>query len=297
MWLLAGGLLLLVAALTIPFVVQQASVASADEICGEEVNLFTLSDNKESEGAFGPAVAEGGEDEVLTELHARRCSDPLLVASHAAAWELIAADEATINQFALDLAADPVAWRSTIDQLEALEAKSVVDFVAVPKGVKTQFMTPDGNGWATVHYGSSGFDGLVIRFTHPSGTVVQLRLECGFQPVWPGEPGEPPAPCPPGETPNDNGVCVVPKSADPADYEYPEAKPPVPQVTTPAETTPPVVDTEVTGGRGVVDTPTNPPGSETGVTAPGAVPTPTTAAPLPPNEGGAAVNDAEVEGW
>jgi len=298
LWLLAGGLLLLVVALTIPFAIQQAVPASAEEeVCSDEVNLFTLSSDKESDGAFGPAVAEGSQDEVLAELHDRRCVDPLLVAAHASAWELISADEAVINQFALDIATDPVAWRSTIEQLEALEAESSIDFVTAPKGVKTQFMTPTADGWATIHYGRSGFDGSVIRFTNPSGTTVQLRLECGFQPVWSGEPPEPPAPCPPGQVPNDNGVCVVPKSSDPADYEYPEGKPPVPEVTTPAETTPPAVETTTTGGRGVVDTPTNPPSSETGVTAPGATPAPTTAEPLPPNEGGDSVNANEVTGW
>lgn len=290
---LAGGLILLLVALSSIFIINKGAVAEASETCGEEVRFFALEEGKESPGAFGPAVAEGSVDEILAELRNRRCQDPALTASHAAAWGMIGESEAEINALSRELAADPAQWRSVIDQLEALEAESSVELMYVPSGVRTQYMAPSEEGWVDVFYGTSGFEGNVIQFTNPNGITVQLRLLCGFQPTWPPTappPVEPPPVnpvCPWDSTlPPDHPDCLKPKSSNPDDYVYPADKPKVPEVTAPAEATPPPVVTEVTGGRGVVDTPTSTPGSESGVTAPGAAPAPTTPPAIPANQGG-----------
>lgn len=280
-WLLAGGILLVLAAL-----LSTTSMVNPFYrlTCGNEIHFFALEEDKESEEAFGPKVVEVDQDPILAELHDRRCQDPALVAAHASAWGLIEMEESVINQYSRALAANPDAWREVILILEDLESESTKAIVDVPAGVPTQYMTLSEDGsWVDVFYGTSGFDGPVIQFTHLSGAVVQLRLLCGFQPVWP--PGLPPPPPPPEEEcpPTE---CLTPKSDDPADWEYADDKPVVPEVTTPAEATPPVVETEAPGGRGVIDTPTNTPGDESGVTAPGADPAPTTAPSLPPNQGG-----------
>lgn len=138
---------------------------------------------------------------------------------------------------------------------------------------------------------------------------IVVRAGCGNpgKDVHPPDPGPKPGPtptptptpsptptptpkptptCPPGQNVNVNGICVEPKSPDPSDYTYPSGKPSVPPVTTPPENSPPPVETEKPGGGGVTDSPTKPPGSESGVTAPGASPAPTTAPSPPPNEGG-----------
>lgn len=86
---------------------------------------------------------------------------------------------------------------------------------------------------------------------------------------------------------------LKPKSSDPKDYKKPGddlkkdsgigTKPLIPIVTTPPESTPPpvVIITQTKNGGSIVDTATNKPGSETGVTAPGVVPTPiSTPAPV-----------------
>lgn len=65
---------------------------------------------------------------------------------------------------------------------------------------------------------------------------------------------------------------LQPKSPNPADYKYPAGKPVVPLVVVPAEVVPPTVITEVEGPSGIEDEATNNPGSESGVTAPGATP-------------------------
>lgn len=73
------------------------------------------------------------------------------------------------------------------------------------------------------------------------------------------------------------------KSSDPTGYVRPIDRPRSVANPTP-DATPPDVATSVPGGGGVVDTPTNPPGSESGVNAPGA--TEPTQEPVPEPETG-----------
>jgi hypothetical protein len=76
---------------------------------------------------------------------------------------------------------------------------------------------------------------------------------------------------------------LKPKSSDPKDYTVEEGAPKA-TVSEPA-TQPSAVETQSTGGRGVSDTPSNEPGSESGVQAPGADPAPTaSASPQPPQD-------------
>ncbi len=146
-----------------------------------------------------------------------------------------------------------------------------------------------------------------IKVTMSNGTVVWIMVRCAnvvYSSPPPGVPTTPSKPpttpptsgCTPPQVKNVLGACVTPKSSNPKDYRQPGdsgkgadvgtgTKPPV--VAAPkAETTPPSVATSVTGGNGTVDTPTSTIGSQTGVTAPGAAPAPTTATTPPPNQGG-----------
>ncbi|MGB4420598.1 MAG: hypothetical protein WBI29_02255 [Candidatus Saccharimonadales bacterium] len=120
--------------------------------------------------------------------------------------------------------------------------------------------------------GVAGVDkaGYDIAYEDAQGNTVgeHSALERCTQPTG-GRPG-----IPTGPTDND----LQPKSSNPDDYKQPgdgderdsgTGSRPKSTVTTPAETTPPDVVTSLPGGGGVVDTPTNPPGSESGVTAPG----------------------------
>ena len=145
-----------------------------------------------------------------------------------------------------------------------------------------------------------GGDRTAVVITMPDGTKVYIMVRCGNI-VYEGKPPLPEVPtdnpkCPPGETKNPNGVCVAPKSDDPADYRDPGdggkgqdvgtgTKPPATE-TRPVRPTPDPVETSKPGGGGVVDSPTLPEDAESGGTAPGATPPPTTAPTPPPNEGG-----------
>lgn len=146
-----------------------------------------------------------------------------------------------------------------------------------------------------------------IKVTMSNGTVVWIMVRCAnvvYSSPPPGVPTTPSKPpttpptsgCTPPQVENVNHVCVTPKSSNPKDYRQPGdsgkgqdvgtgTKPRV--VAAPvAEATPPPVSTSVTGGNGTVDTPTSTIGSQTGVTAPGATPAPTTSTTPPPNQGG-----------
>ncbi len=81
------------------------------------------------------------------------------------------------------------------------------------------------------------------------------------------------------------GKCLQPKSSDPNDYVHKKDAPKATVDEGPSK--PSKVTTSVTGGGGVVDTPTKEPGSPSGVTAPGADPAPTEDRDPPPAEDGA----------
>ncbi len=214
--------------------------------------------------------------------------------------------------------------RSTLVDSEGCATQAAVDLdLEVGIAIASSKITPDdvpdsahntgvenGTVVGADHAGIGG-DRSAIQIVLPDGRTIWIMARCGNlategpPPLPPGKTDTPD--CPEGEKYNENGVCVAPKSDDPADYRQPGdggkgqdvgtgTKPVVPQVSTPAETTPPPVQTVAPGGNGVVDTPTNTPGSETGVQAPGTTPAPATpSAPPPPNEGGS--NDGEVGGF
>lgn len=167
------------------------------------------------------------------------------------------------------------------------EILDVGNWVAVQS--KTEYRYPGNTSFSNgsiVDVGArDGSNGdIFFLFVPPNGNPpVPFRGACGnpqrgmptpniitVTPARPSIPGTPDTPItPPGDTP---------KSSDIEDYQRPgtddttdsgvDVKPVVPPVTTPVEETPPAVDTEEPGGGGVVDTPTNEPGSETGVDIP-----------------------------
>lgn len=128
-------------------------------------------------------------------------------------------------------------------------------------------------------------DRKAVQVTLPDGEVIWIMGRCGnivtkgSPPVPPGKTDQPPIVTPPPGPPT-----LTPKSSNPNDYQRPGTdnttdsgtgiKPKVPTVTTPAKSKPPVVQTQKKSSSGVVDTPTNRPGTETGIIAHGATPTP-----------------------
>lgn len=177
------------------------------------------------------------------------------------------------------------------------------------------------NGAVVQSNGVTG-DRTAIQITLANGETVWILARCG-NPVTAGSPGlpsgktdnpSPPAVIPPTPTTPTTPTTPntppgdTPKSSNIEDYQRPGTdgttdsgtgvKPPVPEVTTPAESTPPPVVVEQPGGGGVVDSPTNNPGSESGVSAPDITePAPTTPVTTPvepgvnPDKGGSNATD------
>lgn len=215
--LTGGGTLfaLLLAAAGIYQVIDRADTAAANEQpeveCATSQHFFALDPEKETPNAFGPGVVQTKIDEQIEELHSRRCQDPVLTASHEAAWGLI--DKTQINDEARRLAVDPAAWTVVIGTMEELGAASVTSITFVPTRTATLYMVVDEASWPIVREGYTVYDGLALTFTHPDGRVVELKLPCGFQPVWHGPP---PPPCegeciiiPPPPPPSCEGECII----------------------------------------------------------------------------------------
>lgn len=277
---------------------------------------------KEVPAAFGPEVIARGEVDVKAELNERReCGadgkfDPALTASHYSAWSEAGLTKypvayTEIDAFTADIAANATKYDEILKELVGLENASVYSEVGVPAGIWSLYMDPNGAGGVTVKQGRTSADGTNAVFTHPSGAVIKYRLDCGFQVNRDGEfPGVPRIDIEVclrqtgdiatilasdfDETLHSKDLSKCVKSSNPDDYVIDSDG----NVVEELETTPADVDTEVPGGRGIVDTPAVDPGSESGVTAPGATPAPTVAPSIPSNEGtGESPNTGDGGGW
>lgn len=287
--------------------------AAQAQACGVHYYaLDAPKESKNAFGPSVPARAEATIKSQLHERRlcgTDKLGDPTLTAAHYAGWSAAGLTKtkvsfAGIDAFASKLVADQPMWQSVVTEMESLESASVFSLVAVPAGSRSLYMVPtSGAKGVSTRQGFTVGNGTAVVFTH-GNAVVKLRLDCGFQNVrasFPGVPSVPPGSpelpkqpiqpkhpvvvthrsvCPPGQVLNVKHVCVVPKTGvfqapgqDNTRDSGVGTKPRVPLVTTPAS--PPAhVVTSQTGGGGVVDTATNLPGSQTGVSAPGASTTP-----------------------
>lgn len=247
-FLTAGGALLLAAALVLvnPGVIPGVEAATPpSESC--DVTYFALNPNdpsqpdpaKEVPAAFGIAVTVRGEQPVKAELNERReCGadgkfDPALTASHYAAWSEAGlttrkVDYTGIDAFTAEIAGNKDLYNQVLTELKQLENESAYSEEAVPAGVWSLYMVPNGAGGVNVGQGLTSADGTNAVFTH-GGAVIKYRLDCGFQVNrsggqgggFPGVPECTPAQCPPP---------VCPPGME---GTWPDCHPPCPPNTTP----------------------------------------------------------------
>ena len=156
---------------------------------------------------FGPAAPDNDVNAALAELHNRRCVDPALTVAHRQyqARNYTSPEERLFQTEGL--ANNPEAWALNVLALEEREAIAVkVEVVDMTESYQTLYMvdTPVPTIYQDVVDRPKY---KVIRFTYADGSVDNLKLDCGFQPVepiFPGIPG-PPAPggsvTPSGDTP------------------------------------------------------------------------------------------------
>lgn len=242
------------------------------------------------------------------------------------------------NAHAFGLYEEPNNWQPLVDgsclSTEGMLLHAELKGALNAKGVKFEEADAPANGYNSGItdgvYGVAAEPGIrgdrkAIKVTLPDGSVVYIMVRCG-NPVYDippdlpevptDDPPPPPPPPPPADVcpwnpalPKGHPDCLKPKSEDPDDYRRPGddgkgpdvgdgKKPKAPNPGTPPEKEPTPVETRKPGGGDVEDTPTKPPGSETGVKAPGADPAPTPTTPPPPQEsGGNGDNDGVVDGF
>ncbi len=205
------------------------------DVCASSVHFYA-NDAPTGSNFFGPA-ADGNVGQLKEELHTRRCADPALVVAHAHTWGIpgfteLSGDEAFAAKTRA-VASKPPVWRAIVAQMEALESGSIASVEMMSGPYETLYMLTGVTDVPSIRKAAPDRpEFAVIRFSRPDGYTVDLKIDCGFQPVaqeFPGIPpvsspppsGPPPTPSvPPPTTPH-----TVPPEVCPPDM--PHGKPPV----------------------------------------------------------------------
>ena len=323
--------------------------------------FYNEREGKSGPYSFGLPVTQTGLEEVVQELKDRTWCDPALLVE--TLWQFDANSVSALDEFdrwelSTQLSVDARndindKWDELHQELTVIlddpSTERKLDELPTGKYMSRQ-MVPDDEGRAPRVENISvnrKVEWDILRVTLPDGTVVLLRLECGFQAQIPREdvpggtprlrediprdeegkpkpekkpepsptaeptpgPSETPTPEPsptptptPEPTPTPTSTPTPEPSPTPTPSKTLEPKgestvepgaPKATQTEKPQESAKPV-RTSRPGGGGVTDSPTRAPGSESGVTAPGASPAPTTTRDVVPQEDGA--NDPSSSG-
>lgn len=187
---------------------------TAPSECASQVHFFAVDTPN---NFFGPA-SDGDVAKQKAELKYRRCLDPSLVVAHAYAWGIPGFAELNGDeQFAQktrDLINNREAWRFVVSVMEELEGASQASIENMSGPYQTLYMLDGLTDVPLIRKAAPDRPSFeVIRFVHPDGRVVNLKLDCGFQPVAQDFPGIPP-------------VEAAPPSGQPAPPSTPQGPPP-----------------------------------------------------------------------
>ncbi len=204
---IAAGALLLLLLLAFPsikgLVIDEAGADEATE-CGSELHFYSA----DVDNNFNGPSADGNVEEVLEELHNRRCADPALVVEHAHVNQLpgfaeLSGDEQLTGKIR-ELRDNPELWRSTVTLLEDREATAnkvdgKVGSIATMSGsYETMYMIDGATDVPLIRKDQPDRPEFkVLRFTYADGTEVNYKLDCGYQPVAQEFPNVPPVNNPP----------------------------------------------------------------------------------------------------
>lgn len=180
---------------------------------GTALHFYTEDPGKEVTRAFGTNANQGSIDGDLQEYCKRLTIDPSLVAGDETAFGMIPPTAQAATNEELTLLNDRTHWKAAVDQIFATlkEAQSITT-QGVKAGSHSLYMVPTADGsFVNFGQGNTSHDGTMLVIVKKDGTKVELRLDCGFQPIFPTPPkGFPeckpnsthcnPAPpvCPPG---------------------------------------------------------------------------------------------------
>ncbi len=188
----------------VPPITGSSDVCATSESQIPETRYYTLDEGKETNHAFGPAVTQTDEAGIKSELLTRICADPALAASVFAASGHIATG--LIDEYTARFNASRTLWNQAVEQIVLFTGESQFSIESVSTGVSTLYMVPQADGRILVKQGLTVGEGTAAVFTHSDGRVMKLRLDCGFQPVFPEPPTDVPY-CAPEE-------CLTPKDRE-----------------------------------------------------------------------------------
>lgn len=163
---------------------------------------FYAYDDGTPEGSFGPPVESAEVNVVRAEAHTRRANDVLLLATNIANWNGEAMTPDSLRAQAQAFIENPKGWCDALTLLELGESTCTASIATMGGHYKTLGMQRGASADVTPWVYKADPDRpsfQVLRFDCAGGKQINLKLDCGFQPVaqeFPGLPGPPTGPPP-----------------------------------------------------------------------------------------------------
>ncbi len=175
--------------------------------CASNVHYYRYDVQVDNNGPAAPTEV----DAAKAELHARRCSDPALVAQHASYQSGSFAGTQALLDVTNGYVNDRASWANAVGIMEAAEAQCTASVVDMSGAYKTMYMQGTQPVPSSYPADPDRPSYKVLRFSCPNGSEWNYKLDCGYQPVgqFPPPPESPSAPPTGGPTPTPSPVCVV----------------------------------------------------------------------------------------
>ncbi len=169
--------------------------------CVTPFHFYTY-DSGTPEGSFGPPVESTDVTAVRGEAHTRRANDALLLATNIANWNGEQMTPDSLRAQAQAFIENPQSWCDALTLLEVGENTCSASIAQMGGHYKTLGMQRGASADVIPWVYKADPDRpsfAVLRFDCAGGKQINLKLDCGFQPVaqdFPGLPGKPTGPPP-----------------------------------------------------------------------------------------------------
>lgn len=178
--------------------------------CASTVDYYRYKVDVDNNGPAAPTEV----DAAKAELHARRCTDPALVAQHASYQSSYFAGTQALLDVTNGYVNDRASWANAVGIMEAAEAQCSASVVEMSGPYQTMYMQGTQPVPSSYPADPDRPSYQVLRFSCPNGSEWNYKLDCGFQPVGqfpsPPEGTPPPQSTPPtgGPTPTTPPTCT-----------------------------------------------------------------------------------------
>lgn len=177
--------------------------------CASTVDYYRYKVDVDNNGPAAPTEV----DAAKAELHTRRCSDPALVAQHAAYQSRAYVSTESMLDTTNNYVNDRASWAGAVGMMEAAESKCSASVVDMSGPYQTMYMRGTQPIPSSYPADPDRPSYQVLRFSCPDGSEWNYKLDCGYQPVGrfpppPEVPGGPPPSGGPTPTPACKSNCV-----------------------------------------------------------------------------------------